>query len=672
MTLWTILLLTTALFVLTTATTGVNFIPQNEFYSTYSMWALSFSIDLNPYYDNINDINNTAMTLRLTIDDDIDKAIKNYRLLDNNNSTDIETVVNSLRLTKRKLLKQIEPCEVSTQLTVTRLYTTLDNIRDLYTHDSDRQKRSLLPWGGDILKSLFGLATKTDMTRLRSQLNQLSINNNEMIHVLQNSLTIVNKTNSVLNDNRAAINTLTTAIEQVDRKIRVLHNSELNRQFVQEVKISLLNRVNGMTVAIDKALAQISINIDRLSTNMEKALRNQISTTLVNPAKLRAILNGISRHLPSSLTLKSYDGNAIMWYYKHLPLNIIPDQNKIHIVSVIPLMPVESLFTLYRVIALPVPIEGTNQSSQVAIEGTHFAVSRNGNSYVIIDQDELDKCAHTDTTYCPLNKAAMNLARMPSCLSSLYLRDESNIIDNCPVKISDSHKFPIFQHLVEGKWIIATKHKIIIHPRCDNSVEGIDAINVNPPLQAVNLKSGYTGYTEYVKLSPYFYQTSLGSNALTPYEKINIGADFTPIFNVLSNYTFDYQLINKSPNLPSHLQNIEQIDKLNSLYEDLNRIGRNNNITYSNNKWHWFTTGLSIVFVLGLFVMAGIVMYRVHRQKGRGTINNVMSKFGNKLEYIDSGRVAPSEQDSQCIEMEPVLTASVVEERHGPQSQSQP
>ena len=141
-----------------------------------------------------------------------------------------------------------------------------------------------------------------------------------------------------MNDNRAAINNLTTVIKQVDRKIRVLHNSELNRQFVQEVKISLLNRVSGMTIAIDKTLAQISINIDRLSTNMEKALRNQISTTLVNPTKLRAILNGISRHLPSSLTLKSYDGNAIMWYYKHLPLNIIPDQNKIHIVSVIPLV----------------------------------------------------------------------------------------------------------------------------------------------------------------------------------------------------------------------------------------------------------------------------------------------------------------------------------------------
>ena len=147
-----------------------------------------------------------------------------------------------------------------------------------------------------------------------------------------------------------------------------------------------------------------------------------------------------------------------------MPLNIIPDQNIIHIVSVNPLIPVESLFTLYREIALPIPIKGTNQSSQVAIEGTHFAASRNGNSYVIIGQDELDKCAHTDTTYCSLNKAAMNLTRMPSSLSSLCLRDESNIIDHCPVKVSDSHKFPIFQHLVYGKWIIATKRKIIIHP----------------------------------------------------------------------------------------------------------------------------------------------------------------------------------------------------------------
>ena len=84
-----------------------------------------------------------------------------------------------------------------------------------------------------------------------------------------------------------------------------------------------------------------------------------------------------------------------------------------------------------------------------------------------------------------------------------------------------------------------------------------------------------------------------------------------------------------------------------------------------------FTTVLSFVFVLCFIVIEGSVMYRIHIQKGRGKSNNVMTKYGNTLEY-NNGRVAPSEQDSQCIEMERVLTASVVEEHHGPPSQPQP
>ena len=115
-----------------------------------------------------------------------------------------------------------------------------------------------------------------------------------------------------------------------------------------------------------------------------------------------------------------------MWYNQHLPIIVIPDQNKIHLVSVIPLIPIESLFTLYRVIALHIPFNH-DQASQIVVEGTHFAFSKQGNSYVIIDDDELGKCSHTDTTYCPLNRAAMNFARMPSCLSSLYLGDKNDI-----------------------------------------------------------------------------------------------------------------------------------------------------------------------------------------------------------------------------------------------------
>ena len=45
-------------------TTGVNFIPQNEFYSTYSMWALSLTIDIQSYYDQLSHINHTLIELK--------------------------------------------------------------------------------------------------------------------------------------------------------------------------------------------------------------------------------------------------------------------------------------------------------------------------------------------------------------------------------------------------------------------------------------------------------------------------------------------------------------------------------------------------------------------------------------------------------------------------------
>ena len=76
----------------------------------------------------------------------------------------------------------------------------------------------------------------------------------------------------------------------------------------------------------------------------------------------------------------------------------------------------ESLFTLYKVVVVPIPILGTNRNSEVIIEGTHFAVSDRGNNFVILDEDELSKCTNSDMSYCPLHRAEMNLARMPSCL----------------------------------------------------------------------------------------------------------------------------------------------------------------------------------------------------------------------------------------------------------------
>ena len=109
-------------------------------------------------------------------------------------------------------------------------------------------------------------------------------------------------------------------------------------------------------------------------------MQGDLSATLVEQSEFRNILSEIAEVIPDSLSIKSYEGINILWYYKNLPVTVIPDQNKIHVLTVVPLIHLESLFTLYRVVALPLPIINTIQSSEVILEGTHFAVSNQGNA----------------------------------------------------------------------------------------------------------------------------------------------------------------------------------------------------------------------------------------------------------------------------------------------------
>ena len=58
--------------------TGVNFIKQNSFYSTYSMWALSLSIDLDPYYTELASINRTFYDLKENVITQIERTTQHF------------------------------------------------------------------------------------------------------------------------------------------------------------------------------------------------------------------------------------------------------------------------------------------------------------------------------------------------------------------------------------------------------------------------------------------------------------------------------------------------------------------------------------------------------------------------------------------------------------------
>ena len=654
--------------------TGVNFIKQNSFYSTYSMWALSLSIDLDPYYTELASINRTFYDQKENVINQIERKTQQFVGEPTRNDVALgaqripSPTVSNVSLANRQIRVKLVALRTTAEITLDafesqlnyisiKLFRALNDIKEVYTQPSNtRTKRSLLPWGGDLLNALFGTATDSDLEGLRTQLGRLATNQNQLVHVVENSLSMINKTNAVAQENRHLANNLVDDVNNLNTKITQLRATALTNVRITRLSETITTQITTVLRSLSMSLQGLESDINKLASHLDQGMRGELSTSLVPPTQLRKILADIEELLPGSLEIKDYEDEQVMWYYKHLPVTVIPDNNKLHIVTVIPLIPTDSLFNLYRVVVLPLPIADSNKNSKIIIEGTHFAVSYKGTAYVILDEDELALCSDTDTTYCPLHRAAMSIERMPSCLSSLFEENAVGVKNNCPVRVTDTEKYPIFRHLSRGQWMVTTRQPLTIHPRCDPQIDLVKPIKVAPPVQIITLDSGCTGFTEFGDLPPYFYQSS-HEDASSGLGRLNVGENMQPIYDLSnSNYTYDFQLINPTPLSAEKLKADGVIDiskeqvKLDKLKRNIVRVWSTRDGVY---------TALGAIggfLVIAVVIALVVIIYKLYKNKNVTQIVKRYNKANNsedkaKNSEVDQGRVVACNMgDNELLE----------------------
>ena len=87
--------------------------------------------------------------------------------------------------------------------------------------ETTRVKRVLLPFMWNIASKLFGVATKGDIKQVNKGLKSLQGSEKEILHLLRNSMSVVNKTNENVKINRKIINQLIEATDMLDKKLKV-------------------------------------------------------------------------------------------------------------------------------------------------------------------------------------------------------------------------------------------------------------------------------------------------------------------------------------------------------------------------------------------------------------------------------------------------------------------
>lgn len=479
-----------------TAETGAYFTQLGDAYATYSSWLVTFTMNLTPYKGHLEGLEKEIVTVKTVFDNLLKTQVDakmtplqrgHFMSLANHTSKFVYSEVNQF------YHEYWQINEAWVQLN-TFLYSKKVTIR---------QKRAILPIVGDLLSSLFGTATKSDLHKIKQTLSHLQGNQIDIINTVQQGLTLMNKTNTFAKQNRYTLNKLINATNTIQSQVRDLKYRVLQLEPVV-IFTFLQDKLHHLFHIVSSTLRQCEMDIQKLYTAIKETNQGQLPMELIPPSKLMILLRKISKRLPKGFLLPVDPMTKVQWYYRHLKAMLIPEKNRIHILTAIPLAHRESYFTVYEILAIPVPHPQVNMIAKYELEGSHIAISKDKASYILMDGNELTTCDMQNTAYCSFKQPVLPLSS-PTCASSLFTNDQRAIHRYCKRHLTAHDKYPLVFYLHKGQWLIASRTQFSMHVSCVKDNEQIlNTYEVSQPLQIFDLQSGCTAYSPHFKLLPYY------------------------------------------------------------------------------------------------------------------------------------------------------------------------
>jgi hypothetical protein len=151
------------------------------------------------------------------------------------------------------------------------------------------------------------------------------------------------------------------------------------------------------------SLREAGMNLDKLENEINVSLQGHLPLSLITPVRLRRILENIKYHIPSTMTLPNNDRDSLTWYYQHLPTTVVSSNGRIHVITVIPITYADSLYDMFTIISIPIPVLGSDKATEIMLEGRHMAISNDRTRYIIIAENEARwSCPSFNINFCPI------------------------------------------------------------------------------------------------------------------------------------------------------------------------------------------------------------------------------------------------------------------------------
>ena len=168
------------------------FSEQNEISLTQARWLVTFSIDLTPY--------DAAFQLLKEYIKNVQSGAKEDFPQEFLGDVTFETLINNVK-------------EEFKEITIKREQLLLKY--EDYQSLTYRMKRSVLPFVGFALSYLFGVTSEDDLRVIRKALGKLANTQGRILHMIEDSISIVHVMRREVSDNRHKINELISSLKNI-------------------------------------------------------------------------------------------------------------------------------------------------------------------------------------------------------------------------------------------------------------------------------------------------------------------------------------------------------------------------------------------------------------------------------------------------------------------------
>lgn len=520
---------------------NVIFERVNEVSTSHSRWLVTFVHDLKPYEHFINKINDDLNSV-----DEILRAISKF--YDSQNKTGYVYTYDSLH-------KDVHMINDT-------LWSIKDNFEDYRSMRSNdkRNKRSLLPIIGQISSVLFGTLTEDDLNKINNNVRLLHENQVNIIHDLEQSMTLLNLSRVQISENRRAIIDVVICIRKLHMKMSKIKEQLSLKITDLEQFVSSYFQFKLIIEEIKQASQDAMLYLGNLRNEINHLTLNKLSPSTISPKDLKMLLTDIREHIPETFKLPVNPAENIWYYYHTLFCNTyLSDQ--IVIVLDIPLLDVRSTFDIYKIYNLPLPLhnvtlksqQSLNMVAQYKLDADALMIDKTKTKYALLSIDEFKQCNNKQLNYCQLMNALYPVNLSKSCTVALFLKRGKNIKHYCENTVRLDTRLPYVKYIGFHKWAVAVNDVVDLTINCKDNVT---VVSIKPPLSVISINSDCKVSSDYFNFGPYYeYRSELSrSNSL----------NYTVIVQPLSDLSLWTNLSEHIPNstsleLPDELTRLQSI-----------------------------------------------------------------------------------------------------------------